>query len=166
MNFDLILGVIILLLTAVILALRTRCNFLVMALCGGFVLANTLQGNIYDLTDKLNFSIPGISLAQVLQLIVTLLPAIIVALRFYKSQRGISLLQQLAPAIGAVGLVVVFAQPILEESNLSSTLDSSVLWGMFTDYRTWVILFAIGMSLLGILVESSGPKRGRPKKKD
>ena len=166
MNSDLILGGSFLALTALILLLRTKCNFLVLALCSGYVLANTLQGNLYDLSNKININVPGISLAQLLQLLVTLLPAILVAIRFYKSQRGISLVQQFAPAFATVGLIVVFAQPVLEQSSAKSTLDGSVFWGLFTQYRVWIILFAIGVSLLGILLErSSAPKRGRPRKK-
>ncbi len=166
MNFDLILGGAFLTLTAIILALRTKCNFLVLALCSGYVLANTLRGDIYDLTNSLNFSLPGISIAQALQLLITLLPAGLVAGRFYKSQRGVSLVQQLAPAFGTVGLLFVFAEPILEGANFQSSLDASVLWGAFIQYRVAIIIYAISVSIIGIMIEHKAPKRGRPRKKE
>lgn len=167
MSFDLIFGVIFLLLTALILALRTRCNFLVLALCSGYVLSSTLSSTINDLVGANNMSVGGISVADFVKLFMTLLPAILVAGRFYKSQRGVSLLQQLAPALGSVGLVAVFVQPYLEESVLSSSLDNSALWAVFQTHRTAVILYAIVVSMLGILLDGGGgKKRGRPRKSE
>ena len=169
MNFDLIFGVIILALIAIILMMRTRSGFLTLALCGGYVLAGTLNESIFNLSKSITFSLPGVTVAQLLQLIVTLIPAIIVGAHFYKSQRGISLLQQLAPTIGAVGLLIVFAQPILEQSTLRTTLDNSPLWGLFTSYRTYIIIYALAIGLFGIMLDGKSdhkPKRGRPKKHD
>jgi uncharacterized membrane protein len=108
-----------------------------------------------------------VTFAQLLQLIVTIIPAVIVGAHFYKSQRGLSLIQQLAPTIGIVGLLIVFIQPILESSSLKTTLANSPLWGLFTSNRTYVIIYALSVSLFGILLDGKGehkPKRGRPKK--
>ncbi len=150
------------------LALRTRGGFVILGLCGGYVLASTLSENIFNLTKTIGVTLPGITLAQIVQLVVTLIPAIIVAMHFYKSQRGLNLLQQLAPSVGVVGLLIVFAQPILEQSSLKLTLQNSQLWSLFNDYRTYIIFYALSVSLMGILLDghTKKPKRGRPKKHD
>lgn len=165
MNFDLILGGSLLAVFAVLLLIGTRCSFVILALCGGNLLAENLKADIFELTTKTSLSIPGVPLPEVILLVITLLPAIIVAGHFYKSQHGLGSVTQLAPALGAVGLIVVFIQPILERSSLKQSLDNSPLWGLFETYRSYIIIYALVISLIGIMIDGKGHRKDRRHKK-
>lgn len=165
MSVDLILGVVILAVLAGLLLMGTRCSFVTLALCGGSVLADNLRSGIQTAAGKVSVTIPGVSLAQILQLAVTVLPAVLVALHFYHSQKGLGVAQQAAPAVGATGLLVVFVQPVLTQSRLSASLDNSPLWSLINSYHSVIITYALVISLVGIMLESKPHRRRRRRSK-
>ena len=161
MSFDLIFGVILLAIFGALLLTGVRCAFVILALAGGNLLADNLKSNVFSLTSGTSISIPGVPLPELILLLITLFPAIIVSIHFYRSQRGLSLVTQLAPAIGAVGLIVVLTQPLLERSNLAYTLSNSPLWGLFETYRSYIIIYALVISLVVIMLDGRGHKHKR-----
>jgi hypothetical protein len=171
MNGDLIVIIFIAVVTILLVVIETHVAFVILALCSGYVLREFAANQTYDLLAGV-VSPTEFPLYEVVHVTLTLLPAILIAHRFRRTQRGVSrFVQQLVPALALTLLLVVFLIDILPDDVSNKVRDNAYLAGVFDSFAWVVIVFAISTAMFDVLVKHAGDgsskKRGpgRPPKR-
>ncbi len=139
-----------------LLILKTHSAFVVFALCAGSVLVTNVGTAASDGVRRLSTSLP---LGSFVQLALILAPGVLIALYFKGSQKSASkLITQIAPSVGVVALITVFIADYLPYGARDALRNSSV-WSLFQTYKTWIVLFAIGVSFITVMFEKHGGEK-------
>lgn len=149
---------------------ETHIAFVTLALCSGFVLSEYAGPEAFDALSSL-IDVNSFPLYETVNVTLLLLPALLVGIRFRRTQRGVKrFVEQLIPGLAVSLMLAVFlidiapinvASDLQEESYIASTLKASSMW---------LIIFAMGSALFDVLNKhggDTGKKRGpgRPPKK-
>lgn len=165
MNADLVIGIILGLVTLVLVVSETHVAFVTLALASGYVLSDTLADNLASGLGSL-VDIDTNTLDAVSRIFLLLLPAVIVALRFRRTQRGLGRhIQQAVPsfALSLVALWLVFQNlPFRTQSDL---VGDSYLASNAVSYGELLVAFAIATSLFDVVFQHQKGHDGRKSKK-
>lgn len=137
----------------VLVLMETHIAFMTFALCTGFVLTQFAGPDAYDLVSRW-LSPVEYPVYKVVYLLLLLLPSLLVAHRFRRTQRGFSrFFEQIIPALAFMLLVGVFVVDILPEEQVRLWQEDSYLAGALQSYALMIIIFAIGTALFDILIK-------------
>lgn len=158
MTIDMILAGLFLVVFLGLIVMKTHSAFVVLALCAGSVLVANIGQAASTGVKNLQGSI-SLPLDSFVQLAMILAPGVPIALYFRDSQKSASkLITQIAPSVGVVALITVFIADYLPYGARDSLRNSSV-WSLFQTYKTWIVLFAVGVSLITIMFENHGGEK-------
>jgi len=168
MNTDLLTLVLLGLVTATLVFTKTNVAFVIFALCGGYVLSDTVGSSVYDLLDN-SVDPNSLPLYGIVNISLLILPALIMWFRFRRSQRGGGrLIQQIIPAFGLALLLIVLLFANLPDNLRNSLKNQSYFLGQIESFSEWIIIYALGAAMFDVLTQHGGPKRPykRHKKND
>lgn len=149
---------------------KTHIAFVILALCTGYVFSEFAGPSVFDFLQ--NWISPAeFPLLEVIQLALVLIPAILIGIRFRRTQRGVGrFVQQLIPALALTMLVTVFIVRIIPFSSADNLDQDSYLAGSIESFSPLLVIFAVGVALFDVLIKHANePVRrkrgpGRPKK--
>lgn len=163
MDIDVITAGLIIAVSFGLVVSRTYVAFVTLALCGGYVLREFIA---LDLTNQLNQNLnTDFPVASLVELGLLILPALLVAYRFRKSQGSAGrFIQQLIPsiALSLFALVIVYQSlPVDFQTQLSET---SYIYTNVIQVRTFLVVFALATALFDVLVQHAEPPQKKRKK--
>lgn len=154
-------------LAATVIFLRTHAALMIMATCVGFVLSNLWSATLLDALLGVTEMFDNPTGQSAVRLLLFLLPSILIALHFRKSQTH-RMVQQAVPAIFWVAFTAAMSVSFLPAATQTSLKGSSTLVFLSQEYLDVLALVAILIALVEFMSEHTGglmPKRrGRPPK--
>lgn len=170
MNGDVIILLTIGISILVMAIAETHIAFVTLALCGGYVLTQFAGPDALNLLD--NYVDPeSFPLFEAVHVALLLLPALLVGIRFRRTQRGMKrFISQIVPGLAMALLLTVFLVDIVPEDVTARLREESYLASTIVSMSSLLVVFAISAALFDVLVkhanEPDGKKRGpgRPRK--
>lgn len=152
MSADLIVLIILGATTLALVLSKTHVAFVTLALCSGFVLSAEIGPGFVDLVTRSTEKVENLPAYTVITLILLLLPAVLVAWHFKKTQKGSSrLIGQIIPALALALLLSVFIFDFLPEVAKAYVSEETYIYGQLNILRSIIVLFAVLTALFDIM---------------
>ncbi len=149
---------------------ETHVAFVTLALCAGYVLEQFVGSDALDLLD--NYLNPDqYPLYEIVHVGLLLIPALLVGIRFRRTQRGMKrFVQQLVPGLALALLLAIFLINILPDTVAQNIRDESYLASNLETMSPLLVIFALATAIFDVLLKHAkepgegkkGP--GRPRK--
>ena len=171
MNSDVVILLTIGICIFVLAIARTHVAFVTLALCGGYVLSQFAGPDVLSLIGN-RIDSESFPIFEVVHVALLLLPALLVGIRFRRTQLGIKrFVAQLVPSLAIALLMAVFLVDIVPEDIAARLREESYLASALDSLSALLVVFAISAALFDVLVKHAnepGSNRqrgpGRPRK--
>lgn len=171
MNGDLLTLIVVAVTVLVLVIAETHIAFVTLALCTGYVLTQFAGPELYELisgwVDPNQYPV-----YEAVNVSLLLIPALLVGIRFRRTQRGIKrLIEQLIPGLAFALLLAVFLIDIAPPQVTEGVQEKSYVVTTIENFSVWLVIFAIATSMFDVLIKHANEpirrKRGpgRPPKK-
>ncbi len=169
MNADFVAAIIVAFTTLTLLISETHVAFVTLALTSGYVLSEVVGSETSQIIRD-SVDVGTTPVESIVRIVLLLLPAVLIAIRFRRSQRGFGrVIQQVVPSFALALVLVVFVYQNLPSATQASIDGDSYLSSLLPSYGNLLVVFAIATALFDVVLQHAGPKRkykkrGRGKK--